>query len=74
MNIIQKIIQYFKPEYHFFMLKNGNDLELRIYKNGKPIPKSELLKSKKGKLILEEYLNEQKAKESAKPKKNTKEK
>lgn len=74
MNLIKKIYNLFNPEYHFFMLKNGDNLELRIYKNGKRIQQTELLKSKKGSKILREYLNEQQTKESIKPKKNTKEK
>ena len=74
MNLIKKIYNLFYPEYHFFMLKNGDNLELRIYKNGKRIQQTELLKSKKGSKILRDYLNEQQTKESIKPKKNTKEK
>lgn len=73
MNIFKKIYRYFKPEYHFFMLKNGEDLELRVYKNGVRVSQKELLTTKRGSQILSEYLNDQQTKESIKSKKDSKE-
>lgn len=64
MNIFRKIKQFFKPEYHFFMLKNGDELELRVYRNGIRVSQKELMTSKKGSKVLGEYLAEQKAKET----------
>jgi hypothetical protein len=63
MNIFRKIKQFFIPEWHFFMLKNGDDMELRVYRNGVHISQKELLTTKKGSKILREYLAEQKKKE-----------
>ena len=48
MNIFTKIYRYFKPEYHFFMLKNGEELELRVYKNGNRVSQKDLLTTKRG--------------------------
>jgi len=64
MNIFRKIKQFFIPEWHFFMLKNGEDMELRVYRNGVPVSQKELLTTKKGSKILGEYLAEQKKKET----------
>ena len=63
MNIFRKIKQFFKPEYHFFMLKNGDELELRVYRNGIRVSQKDLMTSKRGGKILGDYLAEQKAKE-----------
>jgi hypothetical protein len=63
MNIFRKIKQFFIPEWHFFMLKNGDNMELRVYRNGVHISQKELLTTKKGSKILSEYLAEQKKKE-----------
>ena len=63
MNIFRKIKQFFKPEYHFFMLKNGEELELRVYRNGIRVSQKELMTTKKGSKVLADYLAEQKAKE-----------
>ena len=65
MNIFRKIKQFFIPEYHFFMLKNGEELELRVYRNGVHISQKELLTTKRGSKILKQYLKEQKTKENA---------
>ena len=65
MNIFRKIKQFFIPEYHFFMLKNGEELELRVYRNGLHISQKELLTTKRGSKILKQYLKEQKTKENA---------
>lgn len=64
MNIIRKIKQFFIPEYHFFMLKNGEELELRVYRNGERISQQELMKTKRGSKILKQYLVEQKSKQN----------
>ena len=64
MNIFTKIYRYFVPEYHFFMLKNNEELELRIYKNGVRVSQKDLMTTKRGSKILREYLNEQQIKES----------
>jgi len=64
MNIFRKIKQFFKPEYHFFMLKNGEELELRVYRNGIRISQKELMTTKRGSKVLGDYLVEQKAKET----------
>ena len=63
MNIFRKIKQFFKPEYLFFMLKNGDVLELRVYRNGIRVSQKDLMTSKRGSKILGDYLSEQKAKE-----------
>lgn len=63
MNIFRKIKQFFIPDYHFFMLKNGEQLELRVYRNGIRVSQQELMKTKRGTKILTEYLNEQKTNE-----------
>ena len=63
MNIFRKIKQFFKPEYHFFMLKNGEELELRVYRNGIRVSQKELMTTKRGSKVLSDYLAEQKAKE-----------
>lgn len=68
MNIFRKIKQFFKPEYHFFMLKNGEELELRVYRNGIRVSQKDLMTTKRGSKVLGEYLAEQKAKETS-PKK-----
>jgi hypothetical protein len=67
MNIFRKIKQFFKPEYHFFMLKNGEELELRVYRNGIRVSQKDLMTTKRGSKVLGDYLAEQKAKET-KPK------
>jgi hypothetical protein len=67
MNIFRKIKQFFKPEWHTFLLKNGDSLELRVYRNGIRVSFTDLYKTKRGSKILKEYLAEQKAKET-KPK------
>ena len=64
MNIFRKIKQFFKPEYHFFMLKNGEELELRVYRNGIRVSQKDLMTTKRGSKVLGEYLAEQKAKET----------
>ena len=64
MNIFRKIKQFFKPEYHFFMLKNGEELELRVYRNGIRVSQKELMTTKRGSKVLGDYLAEQKAKET----------
>lgn len=64
MNIFRKIKQFFIPEYHFFMLKNGEDLELRVYRNGERVSQQEMMKTKRGNKILTEYLKEQNTKKS----------
>ena len=63
LNIFRKIKQFFKPEYLFFMLKNGEELELRVYRNGIRVSQQELMTSKRGSKVLGDYLAEQKAKE-----------
>jgi hypothetical protein len=65
MNIFRKIKQFFKPEYHFFMLKNGEELELRVYRNGIRVSQKDLMTTKRGSKVLGEYLAEQKAKETS---------
>lgn len=64
MNIFRKIKQFFKPEYHFFMLKNGEELELRVYRNGIRVSQKDLMTTKRGSKVLGDYLAEQKAKET----------
>ena len=64
MNIFRKIKQFFKPEYLFFMLKNGEELELRVYRNGIRVSQKELMTTKRGSKVLGDYLAEQKAKET----------
>jgi len=64
MNIFRKIQQFFKPEYHFFMLKNAEELELRVYRNGIRVSQKELMTTKRGSKVLGDYLAEQKAKET----------
>jgi hypothetical protein len=63
MNIFRKIKQFFKPEYLFFMLKKGEELELRVYRNGIRVSPQELMTTKRGSKVLGDYLAEQKAKE-----------
>ena len=46
------------------MLKNGEELELRVYRNGIRISQKELMTTKKGSKVLADYLAEQKAKET----------
>ena len=46
------------------MLKNNEELELRIYKNGVRVSQKDLMTTKRGSKILREYLNEQQIKES----------
>lgn len=60
MNIFRRIKRLFIPEWHTFLLKNGDDLELRVYRNGAPVNYTDLYKTKKGNKILGEYLEEQK--------------
>ena len=72
MNIFRKIKQFFKPEYHFFMLKNGEELELRVYRNGIRVSQKDLMTTKRGSKILGEYLAEQKAKEKTNEQSNSK--
>lgn len=60
MNIFRQIKRLFIPEWHTFLLKNGEDIELRVYKNGKRVNYTDLYKSKKGNKILAQYLEEQK--------------
>jgi len=64
MNIFRKIKQFFKPEYHFFMLKNGEELELRVYRNGIRVSQKDLMTTKKGSKVLADYLAKQKTKET----------
>jgi hypothetical protein len=45
------------------MLKNGDGLELRVYRNGIRVSQKDLMTSKRGSKILGDYLSEQKAKE-----------
>ncbi len=73
MNIFRKIKQFFIPEYHFFMLKNGDEMELRVYRNGIRVSQQDLMKTKRGSKILTEYLNEQKRNESKRSQSNPKE-
>jgi hypothetical protein len=49
------------------MLKNGEELELRVYRNGIRVSQKELMTTKRGSKVLGDYLAEQKAKET-KPK------
>ncbi len=74
LNLLKQIYNYFRPEYHFFLLKNGEDMELRVYKNGKQISNKELLTTKRGSKILKEYLNDKQTKENLKQKTYSKEK
>lgn len=60
MNIFRRIKRLFIPEWHTFLLKNGEDIELRVYKNGVRVEYTDLYKTKKGNKILGEYLEEQK--------------
>ena len=59
MNIFRRIKRLFIPEWHTFLLKNGEELELRVYKNGIRVNHIDLYKTKKGNAILKEYLEEQ---------------
>jgi hypothetical protein len=73
MNIFRKIKQFFIPEWHTFLLKNGDKLELRVYRNGIRVSFTDLYKTKRGSKILKEYLDEQQTKESKGKKSNPKE-
>jgi hypothetical protein len=73
MNIFRKIKQFFIPEWHTFLLKNGDKLELRVYRNGVRVSFTDLYKTKRGSKILKEYLDEQQRKESERKKGNSKE-
>lgn len=73
MNIFRKIKQFFKPEWHTFLLKNGENLELRVYRNGIRVSFADLYKTKRGSKILKEYLDEQKRNENQRQKVNPKE-
>jgi hypothetical protein len=73
MNIFRKIKQFFVPEWHTFLLKNDDKLELRVYRNGVRVSFSDLYKTKRGSKILKEYLNEQQRKEGERKKSNPKE-
>jgi hypothetical protein len=73
MNIFRKIKQFFVPEWHTFLLKNDDKLELRVYRNGVRISSTDLYKTKRGSKILKEYLDEQQRKESERKKGNPKE-
>jgi hypothetical protein len=64
MNIFRKIKQFFVPEWHTFLLKNDDKLELRVYRNGLRVSFTDLYKTKRGSKILKEYLDEQQRKES----------
>jgi hypothetical protein len=64
MNIFRKIKQFFVPEWHTFLLKNDDKLELRVYRNGVRVSFTDLYKTKRGSKILKEYLDEQQRKES----------
>jgi hypothetical protein len=73
MNIFRKIKQFFVPEWHTFLLKNDDKLELRVYRNGVRVSFTDLYKTKRGSKILKEYLDEQQRKESERKKSNSKE-
>jgi hypothetical protein len=73
MNIFRKIKQFFIPEWHTFLLKNDDKLELRVYRNGIRVSFTDLYKTKRGSKILKEYLDEQQRKESERKKSNSKE-
>jgi len=73
MNIFRKIKQFFIPEWHTFLLKNGDKLELRVYRNGVRVSFTDLYKTKRGSKILKEYLDEQQTKESKRQKGTSKE-
>jgi hypothetical protein len=60
MNIFRRIKRLFIPEWHTFLLKNGEDIELRVYRNGIRVNYTDLYKTKKGNKILAEYLEQQK--------------
>ena len=51
MNIFRYIKRLFFPEYHSFLLRRGDDIELRIYRNGKPIDMKKYGHKLKGKTI-----------------------
>ena len=55
MNIFRQIKRLFFPEYHSFLLKRGEDIELRVYRNGKPIDVNKYADKLKGKSIP--YMN-----------------
>ena len=55
------------------MLKKGEDMELRVYRNGVRVSFTDLYKTKRGSKILKEYLDEQQTKESERKKGNPKE-
>ena len=73
MNIFRKIKQFFVPEWHTFLLKNDDKLELRVYRNGVRISSTDLYITKRGSKIVKEYLDEQQRKESERKKSNSKE-
>jgi hypothetical protein len=73
MNIFRKIKQFFVPEWHTFLLKSDDKLELRVYRNGVRVSFTDLYKTKRGSKILKEYLDEQQTKESERKKGNPKE-
>ena len=73
MNIFRKIKRIFIPEWHTFLLKNGDKYELRVYKNGERGNYYDLYKTKKGSKILKEYLNEQQTNEIKRQKEDSKE-
>ena len=68
MNIFRYIKRLFKPEWHFFMLKNGEDVELRFYKNGKRVTEREVMNYKGADKVINEY--KQKLDEQLKTKQN----
>ena len=51
MNIFRQIKRLFFPEYHSFLLRRGDDIELRVYRNGKPIDINKYANKLKGKSI-----------------------
>lgn len=55
MNIFRRIKRFFFPEYHSFLLRRGDDIELRVYRNGKPIDVNKYKNKLKGKTI--KYVN-----------------
>ena len=73
MNIFRQIKRIFIPEWHTFLLKNGEDVELRVYRNGIRVNYTDLYKTKKGSKILKEYLDEQQRVEIKRQKENSKE-
>jgi len=73
MNIFRRIKRIFMPEWHTFLLKNGEEVELRVYRNGIRVNHIDLYKSKKGSKILKEYLDEQQRVEIKRQKEDSKE-